>query len=63
MIIHLDGHAILHTDMEMILDYCDVCLTGKQRADFRMLQDKMRGNLFLQDNRDRLDPLFGPYLR
>ena len=63
MIIHLDGHAILHTDMEMILDYCDVCLTGKQRADFRMLQDKMRGNLFLQDNRYRLDPLFGPYLR
>ena len=59
MIIHLDGHAILRSDMEMILDYCDVHLFGADpgsvRTDFR----KMKGNLFLEENRNRLDRLFG----
>ena len=58
MIIHLDGHAILPSDMQTILDYCDVYLRGVSPAvDLR----KMRGNLFLQHNRNVLDPLFGPY--
>ena len=63
MIIHLDGHAILRSDMQTILDYCDACLKGIRTDHFRNLLDGMRGNLFLQHNRDRLDPFFEPYLR
>ena len=63
MIIHLDGHAILHSDMQMILDYCDACLRGIGAEHLRSLRDGMRGNLFLLYNRGRLDPFFGPYLR
>ena len=63
MIIHLDGHAILHSDMQAILDYCDACLRGIRTDSFGNLTDGMRGNLFLQYNRDRLDPFFDPYLR
>ncbi len=59
MLIHLDGHAILRPDMETILDYCDVHLRGQEAT--RGL-DRMKGNLFLRDNRDVLDPLFAPYL-
>ena len=63
MIIHLDGHAILHSDMQTILDYCDACLRGIRADSFGNLTEGMRGNLFLQYNRDRLDPFFGPYLK
>ncbi len=28
MIVHLNGHAILHSDMELILDYCDQAFYG-----------------------------------
>lgn len=60
MIIHLDGHAILPSDMQAILDYCDVSLRGMPRS---VDPDGMRGNLFLRHNRNVLDPLFAPYLR
>ena len=62
MIIHLDGHAVLRSDMEMILDYCDVCLRGVSPDDIRSDLGRMKGNLFLQDNRERLDRLFDPYI-
>ena len=60
MIIHLDGHAILPSDMQAILDYCDVSLRGMPRP---VDPDGMRGNLFLRHNRNVLDPLFAPYLQ
>ena len=61
MIIHLDGHAILPSDMESILDYCDVHLPGKSRDGVSGIRSRMKGNLFLEDNRDRLDPAFDGY--
>ena len=60
MLIHLDGHAILPSDMQAILDYCDVYLRGASPA---IDPDGMRGNLFLRHNRNVLDPLFAPYLQ
>ena len=56
MIIHLDGHAILPGDMETILDYCDCRLLGKDRTDAGL--SGMKGQLFLKENRARLDPAF-----
>ena len=61
MIIHLDGHAILPSDMEQILDYCDVRLLGKHAGEIRSDLAGMKGQLFLKHNRDRLDPAFDPY--
>ncbi|MCQ2457653.1 MAG: hypothetical protein MJ142_02850 [Clostridia bacterium] len=58
MIIHPDGHAILNSDMKMILDYCDVHLRGADPAEAETDFSLMKGNLFLQYNRDRLDPAF-----
>ena len=58
MVIHLDGHAILPSDMDMILDYCDVHLFGKKREEVYGNLSAMKGNLFLEGNRNRLDPLF-----
>ena len=58
MIVHLDGHAILPSDMEMILDYCDVHLFGKSRESVSTDLSAMKGGLFLKENRDRLDPAF-----
>ena len=58
MIIHLDGHAILPSDMECILDYCDVHLRGKGRDDVPGGLSGMKGQLFLKHNRGRLDPAF-----
>jgi endo-1,4-beta-xylanase len=60
IIIHLDGHAILPSDMQAILDYCDVCLRGMPRS---VDLSEMRGNLFLRHNRNVLDPLFASCLR
>ena len=49
---------ILDTAKEKMKKSCDVYLRGVSPAvDLR----KMRGNLFLQHNRNVLDPLFGPY--
>ena len=62
MIIHLDGHAVLRSDMEMILDYCDVCFRGVSPDDIRSDLSRMKGNLFLQENRERLDRFFDPYI-
>ena len=62
MIIHLDGHAILRSDMEYILDYCDVHLLGVSPEAIHSDLSRMKGNLFLQDNRELLDPMFGVYL-
>ncbi len=62
MLIHLDGHAILRQDMEYILDYCDVYLLHIPLENVRSDFGRMKGNLFLQDNRDILDPLFGNYI-
>ena len=58
MIIHLDGHAILRSDMEYILDYCDVHLLGIPIDQIRSDLSQMKGNLFLENNQDKLDPLF-----
>ncbi len=63
MIIHLDGHAILPSDMEYILDYCDVYLYGKKRETVSNDFSGMKGNLFLVYNRGRLDPLFDQYIQ
>ncbi len=57
MIIHLDGHAILPSDMEKILDYCDARLLGKTGK----AVSGMKGRLFLRENRGRLDPEFDRY--
>ena len=62
MIIHLDGHAILRSDMEYILDYCDVHLLGAPRESAARDLSHMKGNLFLEDNRNLLDPLFDSYI-
>ena len=61
MIIHLDGHAILPSDMNMILDYCDVHLFGKDRETVASDLSAMKGNLFLANNRERLGPEFDRY--
>lgn len=57
-LVHLDGHAILPSDLDAILEYCDGALLDKKDA----APPPMDGALFLRHNRDRLDPLFGPYL-
>ncbi len=62
MIIHLDGHAILPSDMVYILDYCDVHLFGKDPADVKRDLSQMKGNLFLEHNRDVLGDEFAPYM-
>ncbi|MBP3648153.1 MAG: hypothetical protein J6K73_00035 [Clostridia bacterium] len=59
MIIHLDGHAILPSDMQLILDYCDVHLMGKAPEAVQSDLSQMKGNLFLEHNRDVLYPEFG----
>ena len=61
MIIHLDGHAILPSDMKAVLDYCDVHLAGKGKAAVSGKLSGMKGRFFLEDNRDRLDPAFDRY--
>ena len=58
MLIHLDGHAILRSDMETILDYCDLRLTGAARGKTGRGPGRMKGELFLKDNRERLDAAF-----
>lgn len=62
ILIHLDGHAILTTDMDAILDYCDVKLLGHDPASVPTDLTSMQGQLFLVENRDALDEAFGPYL-
>ena len=61
MIIHLDGHAILPSDMKQVLDYCDIHLFGKDRDGAPDSLPDMKGQLFLKYNRDRLDPVFDLY--
>ncbi len=46
MIVHLNGHAILQSDMELILDYCDKVFYGKEPA--RDLS-VMKTNVFMAD--------------
>lgn len=58
MIIHLDGHAILPSDLEKILDYCDVHLTGKKKDSVPGSRSGMKGELFLEENREKLCSLF-----
>ncbi len=62
MLIHLNGHAILPTDMSYILDYCDVHLYGRSPEDVESDLSQMKGNLFLEHNRDVLHEYFAPYL-
>ena len=59
MIIHLDGHAVLPSDLEQILDYCDVHLLGIPAESLPGGLPRMKADFFLRDNRDVLDPLFG----
>ena len=59
MMIHLDGHAILPSDMEAILDYCDERLLRIPRENGSAGSGRMKGELFLRYNRAVLDPLFG----
>ena len=46
MIIHLDGHAILQSDMALILDYCDKALYGKEPGSDLSV---MKANVFTED--------------
>ena len=46
MIVHLSGHAILQSDMELILDYCDQVFYGKTPA--RDLS-VMKTNVFMEE--------------
>ena len=52
MIVHLNGHAILQSDMELILDYADQVLYGREPA--RDLS-VMKTNVFMQE--DNASPL------
>ena len=61
MIIHLDGHAILPSDMELILGYCDIHLYGRKKETAAGSLSGMKGELFLIHNRDRLDPMFDSF--
>ena len=47
MIVHLNGHAILQSDMELILDYADQVLYGKEPA--RDLS-VMKTNVFMEED-------------
>ena len=58
MLIHLDGHAILPSDLEQILDYCDVYLAGNPPSGPAGRVPRMKADFFLRDNRGVLDPLF-----
>ncbi|MBR4502215.1 MAG: hypothetical protein IKP22_10030 [Clostridia bacterium] len=62
MIVHLDGHAILPSDLEAILDHCDVKLFGADPAGTVSGLKNMGAEVFLICNRDRLDEAFGPFL-
>ena len=59
MLIHLDGHAVLPSDLEQILDYCDVYLLGAAPESLSGGLPRMKADFFLRDNRSMLDPLFG----
>ena len=61
MLIHLDGHAILPSGMQYILDYCDVHLLGKDPSGVASNLARMKGNLFLVDNRERLGQEFDQF--
>lgn len=63
MLIHLDGHAILRSDMETILDYCDIHLLHKAAEGTKGSLKRIKGELFLQENRNVLDPLFDGYTK
>ena len=58
MLIHLDGHAVLPSDLEQILDYCDVYLLGVPPEKLPGGLPRMKADFFLRDNRGVLDPLF-----
>lgn len=62
MLIHLNGHAVLPSDMVYILDYCDVHLLGADPASVTSDLSQMKGNLFLEHNRDVLHEYFAPYI-
>ena len=47
MIVHLSGHAILQSDMELILDYCDKAFYGKEPS--RDLS-VMKTNVFMEES-------------
>ena len=57
---HLDGHAILLSDMERILDYGDAVLPGRGGAE---PLPPMQGEIFLTENRGVLDEAFDAYLK
>ena len=46
MIVHLDGHAILPSDMALILDYCDQAFFGKTPA---LDLSVMKTNVLMED--------------
>lgn len=62
MIIHHDGHAILTSDMQYILDYCDVHLYGKDPSEVESNLDEMKANVFLEGNINNLYEEFDPYM-
>jgi len=62
MIIHENGHAILTSDMQMILDYCDVHLYGKDPSEVETDLGDMKANVFLEGNTSNLYEEFDPYL-
>ncbi len=62
MIVHLDGHAILPSDLEAILDHCDVRIFGADPESTASGLKNMGAEVFLVDNRDRLDEAFAPFL-
>ncbi|MBQ8554987.1 MAG: hypothetical protein IJ438_03835 [Clostridia bacterium] len=58
MIVHLSGHAILQSDMELILDYCDKVLYGKEPT---LDLSVMKTNVFMEEGNasDLLKELMG----
>ena len=47
MIVHLSGHAILPSDMELILDYCDKAFYGiEPQRDLSV----MKTNVFMEED-------------
>ena len=50
--------AVLPSDLEQILDYCDVYLLGVPPEKLPGGLPRMKADFFLRDNRGVLDPLF-----
>lgn len=58
---HLDGHSVEVSDMQYLLDYCDVKLYNKSENDIDSDLREIKTNVFLNEANYK-EEVFGPYI-